>query len=247
MLKAPGMCWTDPCGCCPVPTCVLSRSLQMMHRFRITFTWSLRGFTCWFITAACHGSRHVSCAPLRLTVVTWPDDWCCLSLLQQSSLFCPSYDGVQFLWTNYPLGSKSTASCSVVSFCVFALAHACGRKGFTCNCHFPFTKNPGRGVWWSSWFAKYYCHRHSRKESSRVEIMVWATCAPQHILSASRHGNWMSSFTCRCGVGDVNLSLSLAICAKFALAITSLPRVHLDMWSHERTWLVKLYCLHFKL
>ena len=28
-----------------------------------------------FITAACHGSsRHVSCVPLRLTVVTWPGD-----------------------------------------------------------------------------------------------------------------------------------------------------------------------------
>ena len=73
---------------------LLSKSLLMLHRFRITFTWSLGGLTCWFITAACHASRHVSCVPLLLLGVL-PHE--------QLGLFCGSYD---LWWCHLSLGTS---------------------------------------------------------------------------------------------------------------------------------------------
>jgi len=192
MLKAPGMCWTDPCGCCPMPSCVLSKSLQMMHRFRVTFTWSLRGFTCWFITAACHGSSgHVSCVPLRLTVVTWPGDCDAVSHYYNSQVCSVHYMMVSNSFEQITLPSAVNPRLRALLFlCVCLRLHARVEGGVHMQLSFSIYQESGpRCVWWLSWFAKYYCHCHSRKESNWVDIMVWATCAAQHI----------GSFTCRCG------------------------------------------------
>jgi hypothetical protein len=67
------------------------------------------------------------------------------------------------------------------------------------GCRFLFTRNPGRCVWWLSWFAKHYCHYDPRKEWKATESKLWSErlVRPQHVLCTVLHvmrSKWVDRF-----------------------------------------------------